>query len=161
LAAKLDPVRLSLESLVGLPFSWGVHAIGNLLPFWAALLIAMAAGFAYWWRERRRSRREIGALKSGQTVEEVEAILGPADMVIRRHEGNLLVQDREYRQDGKHYSLRFVGGRLITYSIEAEGDGDEWPCQVDQKIAKQIPGRRGTRRRKGLSTSDGHSQELT
>jgi hypothetical protein len=121
-AARLDPVRLLLESLIGLPFSWGVHSVGALLPFWIGLAIALAAGVGYWRWERRHARREIRELELGQTVEEVEAILGPAEIALRKNEGSLLVEIREYRQGAKHFRLRFVGRRLVEYIIRVDGN---------------------------------------
>jgi hypothetical protein len=57
------------------------------------------------------------ALRHGQTVEQVEALLGPAAGVAEAREGSLTVTRRSYRREGTHVVASFVSGVLIHFSV--------------------------------------------
>jgi hypothetical protein len=59
----------------------------------------------------------IAALRKGQTLEEVDALLGPAAAVTTAKEGALTVTKRSYRRDGAHIIASFVSGVLIDFAI--------------------------------------------
>jgi hypothetical protein len=62
----------------------------------------------------------VSALHKGQTVEEVEALLGPAATTTDGKEGSLTVTKRTYRRDGMHVAATFVSGVLIDFSIASK-----------------------------------------
>ena len=59
----------------------------------------------------------ISALKKGQTVREVEALLGPAATASETKEGSMTIAKRTYRYDGKQVTTHFVSGVLVDFSI--------------------------------------------
>lgn len=63
------------------------------------------------------SRPAMGSLRKGLSVEEVEAILGPAATATETKEGRLTVVKRTYRRDGQNVSSSFVNGVMIDFAI--------------------------------------------
>ncbi|MGZ8492511.1 MAG: hypothetical protein ACXWZS_09945 [Gemmatirosa sp.] len=59
----------------------------------------------------------IAALRKGLTVEQVEALLGPAATAAEVKDGTLAVTKRTYRRDGMQVAARFVGGVMIDFTI--------------------------------------------
>jgi hypothetical protein len=59
----------------------------------------------------------ISALKKGLTVEQVEALLGPAATAAEVKDGSLAVTKRTYKRDGMQVAARFVGGVMIDFTI--------------------------------------------
>jgi hypothetical protein len=59
----------------------------------------------------------IAALKKGLTVEQVEALLGPAATAAEVKDGTLTVTKRTYKRDGMQVAARFVGGVMIDFTI--------------------------------------------
>jgi hypothetical protein len=57
------------------------------------------------------------ALRKGQTVEQVEALLGPAAGVAETKEGSMTVTRRTYRHEGTQVVASFVSGVLIDFAI--------------------------------------------
>jgi hypothetical protein len=59
----------------------------------------------------------ISGLRKGQTVREVEALLGPAALASEAKEGSITITRRTYRHDGKQVVANFVSGVLVDFSI--------------------------------------------
>jgi hypothetical protein len=59
----------------------------------------------------------VGALRKGLTVQQVEALLGPAATAAEVKEGTMLIAKRSYRRDGMQVAARFVSGVLIDFAI--------------------------------------------
>jgi hypothetical protein len=59
----------------------------------------------------------VAAIKKGLTVQQVEALLGPAATAGEVKEGTMLIAKRTYRRDGMQVAARFVSGVLIDFAI--------------------------------------------
>ncbi len=59
----------------------------------------------------------IAAIRKGLTVQQVEALLGPAATAGEVKEGTMLIAKRGYRRDGMQVAARFVSGVLIDFAI--------------------------------------------
>jgi hypothetical protein len=59
----------------------------------------------------------IAAIRKGLTVQQVEALLGPAATAAEVKEGTMLIAKRSYRRDGMQVAARFVSGVLIDFAI--------------------------------------------
>jgi hypothetical protein len=59
----------------------------------------------------------LSALRKGQTVQQVEALLGPADAVAEGKDGSMTVAKRTYRREGAQVVARFVSGVLVDFSV--------------------------------------------
>ncbi|MEP6779854.1 MAG: hypothetical protein ABJC26_08195, partial [Gemmatimonadaceae bacterium] len=60
------------------------------------------------------------AIKKGQLIADVEALLGPASTATETREGVLTLMKRNYVYDGKKIIASFVNGVLIDYAIAPE-----------------------------------------
>ena len=59
----------------------------------------------------------VAALRKGQTVAEVEALLGPAATAAEVKDGSMMVTKRTYRHEGLQVVASFVSGVLIDFAI--------------------------------------------
>ena len=59
----------------------------------------------------------VAAIRKGLTVQQVEALLGPAATAGEVKEGTMLIAKRTYRRDGMQVAARFVSGVLIDFAI--------------------------------------------
>lgn len=59
----------------------------------------------------------FAALKKGQSIQDVEAILGPAATAGEQKEGSLTVLKRTYKKDGMLVTARFVNDVMIDFAI--------------------------------------------
>jgi hypothetical protein len=59
----------------------------------------------------------VAAIRKGLTVQQVEALLGPAATAAEVKEGTMLIAKRSYRRDGMQVAARFVSGVLIDFAI--------------------------------------------
>jgi hypothetical protein len=59
----------------------------------------------------------VAALRKGQTVAEVEALLGPAATAAEVKDGSMTVTKRTYRHEGLKVVASFVSGVLIDFAI--------------------------------------------
>lgn len=62
----------------------------------------------------------ITSLQKGQTVAQVERLLGPATSARPRQEAGLEIEERSYSAEGHRVTARFVSGVLVDYVIEPE-----------------------------------------
>jgi len=62
----------------------------------------------------------VSVLHKGQTIEEVEVLLGPAATTADVKDGSMTVTKRTYRRDGMHVAATFVSGVLIDFSIASK-----------------------------------------
>jgi hypothetical protein len=60
----------------------------------------------------------VAGLKKGQSLREVEALLGPASAAAEVKDGSMVVQKRTYRADGMEVTASFVAGVLIDFAIK-------------------------------------------
>jgi hypothetical protein len=60
----------------------------------------------------------VAGLKKGQSLREVEALLGPAFAAAEVKDGSMTVQKRTYRADGMEVTASFVAGVLIDFAIK-------------------------------------------
>lgn len=61
----------------------------------------------------------VSQLQMGQTVAQVEALLGPADVASQKQEGSITVMTREYTvTGGRHVSTQFVSGVLTSFAVK-------------------------------------------
>lgn len=63
------------------------------------------------------SAGSISALRKGQTVQQVEALLGPAVTATEVKEGSMTITKRTYRRDGMHILASFASGVLVDFAI--------------------------------------------
>lgn len=63
------------------------------------------------------TRPTMASLRKGLSIEDVEAILGPAATAGETKEGRLTVLERTYRRDGQKVVASFVNGVLIDFAI--------------------------------------------
>lgn len=64
----------------------------------------------------------LTSLRKGLSVQEVEALLGPADTAGEVKEGSMTVVRRTYRKDGMKVSASFVSGVLIDFAVTPNTD---------------------------------------
>jgi len=63
------------------------------------------------------ARPTLASLRKGLSLEDVEAILGPAATAKETREGRLTVLERTYQREGQKVSASFVNGVLIDFAI--------------------------------------------
>lgn len=63
----------------------------------------------------------VPALHEGQTVQQVEALLGPAATAAEVKDGSMTVVKRTYRHAGAQVVARFVSGVLVDFSVTPPG----------------------------------------
>lgn len=59
----------------------------------------------------------VAGLRKGQSLKDVETILGPAAAAAEVKDGSMTVQKRTYRHDGLEITASFVAGVLIDFAI--------------------------------------------
>ncbi len=62
----------------------------------------------------------VTSLRNGQTIAQVEKLLGPARSADSIQEGRLEMNERIYSVEGNRVDARFVGGVLVSYQISPE-----------------------------------------
>lgn len=61
----------------------------------------------------------VAQLQMGQTIAQVEALLGPAELASQKQEGSITVMTREYSvANGRHVSAQFVSGVLTSFTVK-------------------------------------------
>lgn len=63
------------------------------------------------------SKQGVSSLHKGMSLEEVEAILGPAETASSKEAAGIAIQERTYVQGGQRVSARFANGVLVDFVI--------------------------------------------